>query len=254
MAQPNVVSSEQWLAARKELLAKEKEFTRLRDELSDQIRSLPWKKVKKEYNFQTKQGFQSLTDLFAGRSQLIVYHFMFGPEWQEGCKSCSLIADHYDPLIVHLADRDVSLVTISRAPLEDLLTFRERMGWTFDWVSSLNSEFNWDFQVSFAPEELEQGKAKYNYVEQPFPVEEGPGLSVFYKDKQGQVYHTYSTYARGLETFLGVYRFLDIVPNGRDEGELTYGMEWVRHHDRYGDASFVDPYKELIQIALDSQS
>lgn len=248
-----IVSGGEWLAERIKLLAKEKEFTRLRDELTQQIRDLPWEKVDKDYSFESSTGCKSLADLFAGRSQLIVYHFMFGPDWEEGCKSCSLIADHYDPLVVHLAARDVTLVTASRAPLEKLLAYRDRMGWKFEWVSSLGSDFNWDYHVSFTAEQREQGTAKYNYGQQPFPVDEAPGISVFARDDGGQVFHTYSAFARGLETFMGVYRFLDIVPKGRDEGDLTYGMEWVRHHDRYGDQSFVDPYKDLVELSAEGK-
>ncbi len=237
-----IASGEEWLRARKELLAKEKEFTRLRDELSQLRRDLPWEKVEKEYVFEGPHGRETLADLFDGRSQLLVYHFMFGPDWEEGCKSCSLIADHYDPSVVHLNHRDVTLVTVSRAPLAKLQAFQERMGWKFKWVSSLESDFNRDFHVSFTPDEVEKGDLYYNYTRSRFPVEEGPGLSVFAKDAEGTVFHTYSTYARGLDIFLGVYNLLDVVPKGRDETELPYGMAWVRHHDKYDDASFVDPY------------
>ena len=246
MAKQPVVSSEEWLTARKALLEKEKEFTRLRDELTAQLRALPWEKVEKEYTFLGPNGKETLSDLFDGRSQLLVYHFMFDPAWDEGCKSCSMIADHYDPIIVHLAARDVSMVTISRAPLEKLLSFRKRMGWSFKWVSSLDSEFNWDFNVSFTSEQVESGDMFYNYRQgKEFPVAEAPGLSVFYQNENGELFHTYSVFARGLDLFLGVYNFLDIVPKGRDEGDLPYGMAWVRHHDRYDDDTFVDPYVQL---------
>ena len=241
-----VVSHEQWLAARTELLEKEKEFTKLRDEITAQQRNLPWEKVEKDYTYRGAEGEVSLADLFAGRSQLIVYHFMFDPSWDEGCKSCSMIADHYDRIIVHLNARDVTFVTVSRAPLDKLLAFRQRMGWEFEWVSSLESDFNWDFNVSFTPEQLETGEVYYNYRKgKEFPVAEAPGISVFYQDENGDIFHTYSVFARGLDLFLGVYNFLDIVPKGRDEESLQYGMEWVRHHDRYGDESFVDPYVQL---------
>ena len=187
-------------------------------------------------------GKESLGDLFDGRSQLIIYHFMFDPTWDEGCKSCSYIADHYDPAIVHLNHRDVSMVTVSRAPLEKLEAFKKRMGWKFKWLSSLNSDFNWDFQVSFRPEDIEKKEVYYNYGKQSFPVNEGPGISVFFKDTSGNLFHTYSSYSRGLDIFINAYNLLDIVPKGRDETEFSYGMEWLRHKDRYGDLTFVDPY------------
>jgi predicted dithiol-disulfide oxidoreductase (DUF899 family) len=243
---PRVVSREEWLAARKELLKKEKEFTRLRDKLSAARRDLPWVKVEKNYVFDAPNGKETLAELFGGHSQLIVYHFMFDPEWSEGCKSCSLLADHYNPAIVHLKHRDVSMVTISRAPIEKLLAFRQRMGWTFKWVSSFGNDFNRDFNVTFTVDELERKAANYNYKSGPFPVTEAPGISVFFKDDQGNIFHTYSSYARGLDIFIGTYNLLDIVPKGRDEDGLRYGMEWVRHHDRYGDETFIDPYVKLL--------
>lgn len=242
MTNRTVVSPQEWVAARKELLAKEKEFSRLRDALSQQRRDLPWEKVEKAYAFEGPGGKESLADLFDGRSQLVIYHFMFDPDWNEGCKSCSFLADHYNPSIIHLKHRDVTMVTVSRAPLEKLEAFKHRMGWNFKWVSSLGSDFNWDYHVSFKPEDLEKKQVYYNYTEQSFPVTEGPGISVFYKDESGDVFHTYSSYARGLDMFLGAYHLLDIVPKGRDEAGFSYGMEWLRHHDRYGDDSFVDPY------------
>ena len=238
-----VVTNEQWFAARKELLQREKEFTRLRDELTQQRRDLPWRKVEKQYTFKTSDGSQTLAELFGECSQLLIYHFMFDPDWTEGCKSCSLIADHYDPLLVHLKHRDVAFVTVSRAPLETLQQFQQRMGWTFPWVSSLESDFNWDFHVSFTQEDLDEGRAEYNYEQgAKFPVTECPGISSFCRDAAGSVFHAYSSFGRGLEDFLGIYRFLDIVPKGRDEEDLRYGMAWVRHRDRYDDATFVDPY------------
>jgi predicted dithiol-disulfide oxidoreductase (DUF899 family) len=245
------VSREEWLAARKELLKKEKEFTRLRDQLSAERRELPWVKVEKNYVFDGPDGKESLSDLFDGRSQLIAYHFMFDPDWSEGCKSCSLLADHYNPAIVHLKHRDVSMVTISRAPLEKLLSFKKRMGWTFKWVSSFASDFNREFHVTFTAEELDSKMANYNYDFKPFPVTEAPGISVFFKDDGGNIFHTYSSYARGLDIFLGVYNLLDIVPRGRDEGGLRYSMEWIRHHDRYVDDTFVDPYVKLLSGGSD---
>ena len=241
---PNkIVSSEEWLTARKELLAREKQFSKQRDELTKARLELPWEKVEKDYSFDSPDGKQSLADLFGECGQLIVYHFMFDPDWDEGCKACSLIADHYDPLIIHLKARDVSLVTVSRAPLKTLQPFQERMGWTFPWVSSFESDFNWDYHVSFTQEELDTGQAHYNYQEgAKFPVTEGPGISCFAKGEDGKVYHTYSTFARGLENFLGIYNLLDIVPKGRDEDNLPYGMAWIRHKDKYDDETFVDPY------------
>lgn len=229
-----MVSPGEWLAARKELLVKEKEFTRLRDELSELQRALPWQRVEKEYVFQGPDGEETLSELFAGRSQLIVYHFMFDPEWSEGCKSCSLMADHYDRSVLHLEARDVTMVTVSSAPLEQLEAFKRRMGWGFKWVSAERTDFNRDYRVTFTPDQAERGEIAYNYRElNGFPGPELPGISVFFKDRDGAIFHTYSAYARGLDIFLGVYRFLEIVPRGRDEQDLPYGMAWVRHRDRY---------------------
>ncbi len=236
-----VVSPAEWLAARKEHLKREKEFTRLRDELSRQRRELPWEKVDKPYVFDGPNGKVSLSDLFDKRSQLIVYHFMFGPGWKEGCPSCSLLADHFDGVTVHLANRDTTLAVISRASLAEIEAFKKRMGWRFKWVSSFGNEFNRDFHVSFTKEEMAKGKVEYNYDMQQFPAEEAPGASVFYKDEAGSIFHTYSTYGRGLDMLLGAYHFLDIVPKGRDEEGLAHTMAWVRHHDRYTDGYFVDP-------------
>ena len=235
MSAHSVVGHEDWVAARKALLAKEKEFTRARDELSRARMELPWERVEKDYRFEGPDGPLSLNDLFGGRSQLIVYHFMFDPEWTEGCKSCSLLADHYNGAVAHLNARDVSMVTVSRAPLEKLEDFKARMGWSFPWVSSLGSDFNRDFHVTFTPQELEAGEVYYNYAKTTFPADEAPGVSVFRKDEGGAIYHTYSAYARGLDIFITAYNLLDIVPKGRDEADLPFTMEWVRHHDRYGD-------------------
>ena len=232
-----IVSREQWLEARKALLAKEKEFTRQRDELSQRRRELPWVKVDKEYVFDGPEGKQKLADLFAGRSQLVVYHFMMGPGWPEGCKSCSFLADHFDGSVVHLAQRDVTFVVASRAPLAEIEVFKKRMGWHFPWVSSNGSDFNFDYDVSFSADKRVNGKVYYNYGMREFPSDEGPGLSVFHKDKNGEVFHTYSTYGRGLDILLGVYNFLDMVPKGRDEEGLPYSMAWIRHHDRYESSS-----------------
>ena len=235
MTTHKVVSREEWAVARKELLAQEKEFTRLRDQLSQQRRDLPWVKVDKEYTFDGPTGKETLSQLFAGRSQLLVYHFMFHPTWAEGCKSCSFWADNFNGIIVHLNHRDVTMVAIAKAPLAQLEAFKKRMGWTFKWVSSCGSDFNRDYHVSFTPEELEKGEMYYNYKMRKFPQEEGPGLSVFYKEPQGNIFHTYSSYARGLDMLNGAYHYLDLVPKGRDEAGLTYPQAWVRHHDKYDD-------------------
>jgi predicted dithiol-disulfide oxidoreductase (DUF899 family) len=244
---PNVVSPAEWLAARREFLAKEKEFTRLRDELSRQRRDLPWEKVEKRYEFDSTRGKLTLADLFGGRGQLIVYHFMLGPGWQEGCQSCSYLADHFDGLAIHLANRDTTLAVVSRAPLAEIEAFRKRMGWKFPWVSSFGSDFNFDYRVSFTPEERAGGKVNYNYAMTEFPSDEAPGASVFAKDAGGEVFHTYSTYARGVDILVGAYNFLDLVPKGRDEDGLAFSMSWVRHHDRYAQGYFVDPAQKYEQ-------
>jgi predicted dithiol-disulfide oxidoreductase (DUF899 family) len=248
MPNHKVVSREEWTAKRKELLTKEKELTRLRAQLTREREKLPWVKIEKQYVFQGIEKEETLSDLFDGKRQLIVYHFMFQPDWTEGCKSCSLIADHYEPSIVHLKQRDANMVTISRAAIDRIEAFRQRMGWTIKWVSSLHSDFNFDFNVSFPGDVTEQRPVYYNYESiRSFPSSEGPGMSVFYKDADGDIFHTYSCFARGLEQFIGVYDLLDLVPKGRDEDGLVYGMEWVRHHDRYGDESFKDIYVELLR-------
>ena len=235
MQDRKTVSREEWIEARKELLVREKELTRLRDRLSEQRRELPWLEVEKDYVFQGPDGETSLTDLFDGRSQLIVQHFMFGPEWQEGCPSCSFWADNYNPIIVHLHQRDVSMVSVSRAPIAQLQAYRKRMGWNFLWVSSLENDFNFDYHVSFTPEEQESGESYYNYGTARFPSEEAPGFSVFYKDGDGTIFHTYSVYSRGLDPLNSAYQYLDLVPKGRDEEGLPYGMAWLRRHDQYED-------------------
>jgi predicted dithiol-disulfide oxidoreductase (DUF899 family) len=235
--QPHVVSRAEWLAARQEHLAKEKHFTRLRDQLSRERRALPWVRVEKNYLFESASGKATLGDLFAGRSQLIVYHFMLGPGWDEGCKSCSFAADHFNSIGVHLNARDVSLVAISRAPLAEILPFKARMGWSFNWVSSHGTDFNRDYHVSFTPEEVASGRTYYNYTEDfGYPMEEAHGVSVFARSSAGEVFHTYSSYARGPDLLLGTYNFLDLVPKGRDEDGLEFTMEWLRHHDRYESA------------------
>ena len=235
MTQHAVVSPAEWLVARKALLAKEKEFSRLRDRLAAERQALPWVKVDKHYVFDGPAGKETLADLFGGRGQLIVYHFMLGPGWTEGCKSCSLLADHFDGAVVHLAHRDASFVAVSRAPLAEIEAFKKRMGWRFKWVSSHGSDFNRDFHVSFTADERARGKVDYNYGMTEFSSEEAPGLSAFARDASGQVFHTYSTYARGLDMLIGAYNFLDMAPKGRDEAAQAYTMAWVRHHDRYED-------------------
>jgi predicted dithiol-disulfide oxidoreductase (DUF899 family) len=231
---PNkVVAREQWISARKKLLAKEKAHLRAGDKLAAARRALPWEAVTKEYVFDGPNGRESLAELFAGRSQLVVYHFMFGPDWEQACKSCSFWADNFNGVVVHLNHRDVTLVAASRAPFDKIEAFRKRMGWGFKWVSSFGGDFNKDFHVSFTPEELAKGEVYYNYGMMKFPSDEAPGISVFYKDGDGQVFHTYSCYARGLDMLNGAYHYLDLVPKGRDEDELPFTMSWLRHHDRY---------------------
>jgi predicted dithiol-disulfide oxidoreductase (DUF899 family) len=238
--QHNIVSEKEWLAARKALLAKEKEFTQARDALSAERRTLPWVKVEKPYVFDTPQGKKTLADLFGGKSQLIIYHFMLGPGWEEGCSSCSYLADHFDGALIHLAHRDVAFVVVSRAPLPEIEAYKKRMGWRFPWVSSFGNDFNFDYHVSFSKDELAKGEIFYNYdvIEDPqYQNDELPGASVFYKDTSGTVFHTYSAYARGLDILVGTYNFLDLVPKGRDEDELPWTMAWVRRHDEYEDAT-----------------
>jgi predicted dithiol-disulfide oxidoreductase (DUF899 family) len=235
MTDHKVVSRQEWTAAREDLLAKEKAFTRLRDQLSQQRRELPWVRVEKPYVFEGPEGRVTLPELFEGRSQLVVYHFMFDPGWEAGCKSCSFWADNFERNVVHLAHRDVTLVAVSRAPLARLAAFRARMGWSFRWVSSFGTDFNYDYHVSFTPEEQASGEAYYNYARQPLADSERPGISVFFKDPGGAVFHTYSCYARGLDMLNAGYHYLDLVPRGRDEAGLSYPQEWVRHRDRYGD-------------------
>ncbi|MCQ4630889.1 DUF899 domain-containing protein [Shinella sp. CPCC 100929] len=228
-----VVSHEDWLAARLELLAAEKEFSRQREALTRRRMAMPWERVEKPYRFEGPKGVATLEDLFGGRSQLLVYHFMLGPDWQEGCKHCSFWADNFDGIPVHLAQRDVTFTAISRAPLPQIEAYRQRMGWHFPWVSSGASDFNFDYQASATPEELAAGRAVYNFAIRPVTVSEMVGVSVFYRSGPGEVYHTYSCYARGVEMLNGAYHYLDLVPKGRDEGGLRYPMEWVKRHDEY---------------------
>ncbi len=227
-----VVSREEWIEARKQFLAREKEFTHLRDRLSRERRDLPWERVEKAYAFDGPAGRETLADLFDGRSQLVVYHFMFDPAWEAGCKSCSFWADNFERNVIHLAHRDVTMIAVSRAPLAKLEAFRKRLGWTFKWVSSQPSDFNFDYQVSFSPEELKQGEIFYNYAPRKSSMTELPGISVFYKDKDGAIFHTYSTYARGLDMMNAAYHYLDLVPKGRDETG-PHAMAWVRLRDSY---------------------
>jgi predicted dithiol-disulfide oxidoreductase (DUF899 family) len=229
-----VVSRDEWIEARKQHLAREKEFTRLRDQLSAERRALPWVRVDKEYSFETPDGTATLADLFAGRSQLVVYHFMLGPDWEEGCKGCSFWADNLQGIDVHLAARDVTLIAVSSAPLDEITKFRTRMGWTHEWVSSAGSDFNHDYHVTFTPEEVQRGETYYNYAWLRSSLTERPGISVFYRDADGTVYHTYSCYARGLDMLNGAYHYLDLVPKGRDESGPGSRMTWVRLHDNYG--------------------
>jgi predicted dithiol-disulfide oxidoreductase (DUF899 family) len=227
-----IVSHADWLEARKHLLAKEKEFTRLRDQLSMQRRDLPWERVEKPYVFDGPVGRETLADLFAGKSQLVVYHFMFAPDWEVGCKSCSFWADNFNGIVPHLAQRDVSFVAVSRAPLAKLEAFRKRLGWDFKWVSSGDGDFNYDYDVSFKPESL-AGEVVYNYDRRKTSMSDLPGISVFYKDVGGVIFHSYSCYARGLDMMNGAYHFLDLTPKGRDETGLPHTMAWVRLHDLY---------------------
>lgn len=233
MEMHKIVTHKQWIAARKSFLRKEKAFTRKRDHLSAQRRALPWEKVETIYTFHASRGNVTLHDLFENHPQLIVYHFMFGHDWEEGCPGCSYLADHFDGMLPHLHARNTAFSVISHAPLEKILPFKDRMGWHFPWVSSFGSAFNHDFNVSFSREEMQAGKVYYNYEKQEFPSEEAPGLSVFFKNKDGEIFHTYSTYGRGLDILVGTYNYLDLTPLGRDEAKLERPMQWLRHHDRY---------------------
>ncbi|HKD47218.1 MAG TPA: DUF899 domain-containing protein [Rhizomicrobium sp.] len=233
MTKHEIVSKEKWLDARRLLLAEEKAWTRERDRISERRRALPWVKVEKNYVFQGADGPVTLSELFDGRSQLIVYHFMFGPEWEEGCTGCSLLSDQVDGPRRHFEHNDVSYVAVSRGPIEKLQAYRKRMGWSFPWVSSAGSDFNFDYNVSFPNGTREEG-VFYNFEKRPDPeVDELPGVSVFFKDEDGAIYHTYSTFGRGGEMFLSVYDWLDIVPRGRNEPPGGNLMNWVKRHDRY---------------------
>ena len=228
-----IVTPSEWLTARMELLAEEKRLTHQMDAVSARRRALPWVKIDKDYRFESRCGSISLAELFGTKSQLVIQHFMLGPDWKEGCPSCSYMADHTDGMLPHLAARDTTMLAVSRAPLAEIEAFKQRMGWSFEWVSSHESEFNHDFHVSFTEEQVASGKVEYNFTEQSFGSTEAPGISVFFKDSDGSVYHTYSVYGRGVELMMGTYRILDLTPKGRDEDNLEFTMEWVRHHDSY---------------------
>jgi predicted dithiol-disulfide oxidoreductase (DUF899 family) len=228
-----VVSPEEWLSKRTALLAAEKEFTRRRDDLSRERRELPWERVETAYVFNAPSGEVTLSDLFGMRSQLIVYHFMFSPEWDEGCPHCSFWADNFNGIDVHLSHRDVSFVATSRASLEKIEAFKKRMGWNFTWVSSAHNDFNYDFNASFTEEQVGTGTAFFNYAVSDPGQPDREGASVFYKGMDGTIYHTYSTYGRGIDMLNGAYHYLDLVPKGRDEDNLEFTQAWVRHHDRY---------------------
>jgi predicted dithiol-disulfide oxidoreductase (DUF899 family) len=232
MPQHKIASHQDWIAARQELLAREKEFTRLRDNISRLRRDLPWEKVEKDYVFDGPNGKETLSQLFAGKSQLIVYHFMFAPDWDAGCKSCSFWADNFNGIDVHLKHRDIAFVAISRAPLAKLEAYRKRMGWGFKWLSSASNSFNFDYGASFTPEEMASGKAFFNYKIQKPPVSDMVGISVFLKGEDGALYHTYSTYERGVDMMNGAYHYVDLTPKGRNE---TDTQSWVRRHDEYQD-------------------
>ena len=240
---------EEWLAARLDLLEAEKALTRRTDDVARQRQELPWVSIGKQYRFDTDEGSASLADLFQGRSQLLVYHFMFGPDYTAGCPSCSAIADGFSGSVVHLAHHDVTLTAVSRAPLAKIQAYKRRMGWSFPFASSYGSDFNYDYQVSMSKEELGKGEVYYNYSMQKFPSEERPGTSVFYKDAAGNIYHTYSSYARGLDPMIATYQWLDLTPKGRDEDSLAHTMAWVRHHDKYVDGEVVDVKAFYVQPA-----
>ena len=229
-----IVSRDAWIAARKEHLRREKEFTRLRDQLSAERRALPWTRVEKDYLFRGPDGDRTLAQLFGPRSQLIVYHFMMGADWEEGCKSCSFWTDNFQDIDVHLAARDVALLAVSTAPYDRIAAFRKRMGWTHEWVSCAGGDFNRDYHVSFTPEDLAAGEVDYNFRPIKTSMTELPGISVFFRDEDGTVYHTYSCYSRGLDMLNVAYHYLDLTPKGRHEDGLPVPMAWVKLHDRYG--------------------
>ena len=229
-----IVSQDKWIKARKELLIKEKEFTRAREQINQKRRELPWVRVDKEYVFNGPKGKQILSELFDGKSQLIVYHFMFGPDWEAGCPSCSFWADNFNNIVIHLNQRDVSMIAISRAPYDKIAAYQKRMGWNFHWVSSYDNDFNFDYHVSFTREELTKKEVFYNYILQDTGISDKEGISVFYKNPSGQIFHTYSTFERGIDAFNVAYDYLDIVPKGRDEEGYAFPQYWVRRRDEYG--------------------
>ncbi|MBN9488775.1 MAG: DUF899 domain-containing protein [Alphaproteobacteria bacterium] len=232
-----VVSHQDWLKARIELLAAEKEFTHQRDALTRRRMAMPWERVEKPYRFDGPNGALSLVELFDGRSQLIVYHFMFGPDWSAPCKSCSFWADNFNGIVIHLNHRDVTFTAVSRAPLAKIDAYKKRMGWSFPWVSSQASDFNFDYQASFTPQQIADGKAYYNYKVQTKSISDEVGISVFCRNEAGEVFHTYSCYSRGVDMLNGAYHYLDLVPKGRDEDGFDFPMAWVRRHDQYGSPS-----------------
>ena len=234
MEQPRIVSREEWLEERREHLKSEKALTRMHDLVMEERRRLPWVRVEKDYVFDTTAGKKTLGELFDGRSQLVVYHFMFGPGWEQGCPGCSFISDHIDGANLHLAHHDVTLLAVSRAPLAEFLPYKERMGWRFEWVSSAGSDFNYDFGVSFTPEQVASGKPLYNFGTLPAAMEDLHGESVFFKNKAGEIFHTYSSYARAGDVLIGAHHWLDLTPKGRNEKST---MDWMRRHDEYEDAA-----------------
>ena len=234
-----VVTQEEWLQARKNFLKKEKELTKLYDSLRQERQKLPWVEVNKMYVFDGPNGKETLADLFDGRSQLIIQHFMFGPGWKEGCVGCSFGADHAEATLVHLQNHDVTYVAVSRAPINEIEAFKKRMGWSFKWVSAYNNDFNFDFHVSFRKEDIVDGKVYYNYSMQPYMSDEASGDSIFYMDERGKIFHTYSTFGRGGEIKLTTYMLLDLTPKGRNENERGNLSDWVRHHDRYDAGGYV---------------
>lgn len=228
-----VVDRDQWIEARLRHMQSEKELTRRRDQLSQERRELPWLEISADYVFDGPDGEQTLADLFAGRKQLLVYHFMYGPGWEEGCPSCSYWADNYDGITVHLEHRDTTLVAVSRAPLPELDAYKRRMGWNFKWLSSSGNDFNFDMAVSFTPEQVESGDPNYNFGTQVFGDEEAPGISVFTRTDDGRIFLTYQTFSRGLDMLNGAYHMLDLTPKGRDEDDLPWTMSWLHRHDAY---------------------
>ena len=235
MESRKVVSPKEWLVARKKLLTKEKKFSKLRDELNLQRRKLPWVKIEKDYVFEGPEGRVTLGDLFHGKSQLIIYHFMFGPDWGEGCAHCSFWADHFDSVNIHIGQRDTAFAVVSRAPMAEIEPFKKRMGWRFAWVSSFKSDFNFDFNVSFTPGQIKSHTAIYNFAPLRMDIDEREGVSAFYQDKKGDIYRTYSSYERGIDLMNTTYNFIDLTAKGRDE-KPGAAQDWVRYKDKYKNA------------------